>query len=593
MNTNTSNRRYELDWLRVLTILVVFLYHSTRFFNIGDWHVKNLNTYTWLEIWNVFATRWMMPLFFIISGASLFFVIEKAKGWRTFYVDKFLRLMIPVIVASVTHAAFQVYLERLTHGQFSGSFFSFLPQYFTGVYMDTGMSGNFAFHGMHLWYLFFLFLYSLSCYHLFVWLKGQGQNVLNRITELFAIPGLMYFSFPLPLLIIKLVIPQNVLQAGSGGWSFLYYIWFLISGFMIVSNERLQRNIKNHRWISFCLAIVLLAVYLYQLFNPLRIIFSGWINEWVYTLLSFFSSWCWLFAILGFGMRYLSFDRPWLNDVNEGVMPFYILHQTVLLVFGYYIVAWEIHDTLKWGLIFILSFIVIIVLCSFLIRRSNLLRFLFGMKTHFRYFDIFRKKRVLVILHVLFFGLFSFAIFNQITGTGNSRSPMTLVYDPEQDIILNSESITDQSSTGVRLVHDDKASKGQAIEFFSGANERAKSKPNVYIEMRFSAPSGRYMIWLRGKSNIDSDYTDSVWLQVDDQIGTPRESVRLGNWLDIHPVGIYGWAGDTDDPISIELKETGDHRIRIQPRQTPHRIDQIWLSRIQHRIPSTMNPIGD
>jgi peptidoglycan/LPS O-acetylase OafA/YrhL len=41
MTSTTSQRRYELDWLRVLAILIVFLYHSTRFFNLGDWHVKN------------------------------------------------------------------------------------------------------------------------------------------------------------------------------------------------------------------------------------------------------------------------------------------------------------------------------------------------------------------------------------------------------------------------------------------------------------------------------------------------------------------------------------------------------------------------
>ena len=113
MTSTASNRRYELDWLRVLAILVVYLYHSTRFFNLGDWHLKNVNTYVWVEIWNVFATRWMMPLFFIISGASLFYAIEKAGGWRKFYADKFLRLMIPVLVASVTHGAMQVYLETV------------------------------------------------------------------------------------------------------------------------------------------------------------------------------------------------------------------------------------------------------------------------------------------------------------------------------------------------------------------------------------------------------------------------------------------------------------------------------------------------
>ena len=69
------------------------------------------------------------------------------------------------------------------------------------------------------------------------------------------------------------------------------------------------------------------------------------------------------------------------------------------------------------------------------------------------------------------------------------------------------------------------------------------------------------------------------------------KSARMGNWLDVHPAGIYGWAGDTDDPVSIVLKYTGDHRIRIQPRQVPHRIDQIWFSRFQYSIPNTVEPI--
>lgn len=44
MSLQTSDRRHELDWLRVMAIMVVFLYHSTRFFNLEDWHVKNVNT---------------------------------------------------------------------------------------------------------------------------------------------------------------------------------------------------------------------------------------------------------------------------------------------------------------------------------------------------------------------------------------------------------------------------------------------------------------------------------------------------------------------------------------------------------------------
>jgi glucans biosynthesis protein C len=591
MTMDKSDRRYELDWLRVYAILIVFIYHSTRFFNLGDWHVKNVNTFIWVEIWNVFATRWMMPLFFIISGASLFYAMGKSGGWPRFYTDKFLRLMIPVLFASVTHSILQVYLERLTHNQFSGSFFSFLPEYFNGVYLGMGTPGNFAYHGMHLWYLFFLFLYGLICYPLFIWLRGGGREILNRITAFSAMPGLIYIWFAIPLLIMKALIPPAVLGVGSGGWGFLYYIWFLISGFMLVSSDRLQKHIENQRWISLLLGLVLSPLYLYLLFGPSGMPFPAGIYDWVATALSFFSAWCWLFAILGFSMRYLAYDRPLLRYTNEGVLPFFILHQTVLLAMGYFVMTWEIQDALKWAIVFTGSFIVIITVYMLLVRKLELFRFLFGMKTTHPFFEIFRKRRAMTILHVLFFGLIVFATVNQITGAGGNRTPMPLTYDPGRDIILNSESITDRSSTGVRVINDKEASMGRAIEFSSGASQRAKSQPNVYVEMRFSAPAGRYNVWLRGKSDINSGYTDSVWLQVDDQIGTHTRSVRLGNWLDVHPVGVYGWAGDTDDPITVELKHSGDHMIRIQPRQTPHRIDQIWLSRSQHRIPNTKGPI--
>jgi hypothetical protein len=587
MSTTITNRRYEFDWLRVLAILVVFLYHSTRFFNLGDWHVKNVDTYVWVELWNVFATRWIMPLFFIISGASLFYAIGKSTGWRKFYADKFLRLMIPLIIGSVTHAALQIYLERSSHGQFSGSFFSFLPEYFKGVYFAIDMPGNFAFHGMHLWYLLFLFIYSLICYRLFIWLKGSGRKILDWVTSFFAIPGLMYLGFPLPMLVMKAMIPKAVLDAGSGGWGFLYYIWFLIAGFIIVSSNRLQQQIMNQRWISLLLGVGLSTAYLFQLFSPSRLAFPAGVTDWIYTLLSFTSAWSWLFVILGFSIKYLAFDRPLLRSANEGVMPFYILHQTVLLCIGYFVMTWAINDAAKWVIVFISSFIVIVTLYMLFIRKFEVLRFLFGMKTTGPFVDVFRKRSILIVLPVLYVGLIVFAASNQ----GGSSAALPLMYDSEKDILLSAESITAKSSTGVRVVNDDAASKGKAIEFFSGANQRAQSQPEVFVEMRFSAPAGRYIVWLRGKTEVNNGYTDSVWVQVDDQIGTQTRSARMGNWLDVHPAGVYGWAGDTDDPVAVLLKHTGDHTIRIQPRQTPHRIDQIWLSRSQHRIPNTVDPI--
>ena len=580
-------RRYDLDWLRLLAILVVFLYHSTRFFNLGDWHIKNVDTFVWVEMWNVFATRWMMPLFFIISGASLFYSIAKSGSWWRFYCAKFQRLMIPVLIGSVTHSILQVYLERLTHGQFSGSLFSFFTESFNGVYLAIGKPGNYAFHGMHLWYLLFLFVFSLMCYHLFAWLKGNGQRILDQISSWLTMPGFTLVGFVIPMVILEVLVPRAVLSVGNGGWGFLYYIWFLIAGFIIFSSDRLQQRIIDQRWITLLLGVGLSCAYLFQLFSPSRLVFPAGITDWTSILLSFFSAWSWLLTILGFGMRFLTMDRPVLRSANEGVMPFYILHQTILLCIGYFIMSLAIHDALKWLIVFIGSFVVIIALYMLLIKKIDLLRFLFGMKTTRPRFDISQKGLAVIILTVLYVSLIVFAA----AGTGRGRSPIPMTYDPDLDIVLNSASITAVSPSGVRVVDDDAASNGQAIEFYAGASERAEAQPKVYVEMRFSAPAGQYMVWLRGKTDVNSGYTDSVWVQVDNQIGTSTRSVRMGNWLDVHPMGVYGWAGDTDDAVAIVLKHTGDHTFRIQPRQTPHRIDQIWWSRSQHRIPNTTQPI--
>jgi len=593
MTSTTSQRRYELDWLRVLAILIVFLYHSTRFFNLGDWHVKNDDTYVWVEIWNVFVTRWMMPIFFMISGASLFYALGKSGGWKRFYTDKFLRLFIPVLIASVTHGALQVYLERVSHGRFLGSFFAFLPTYFTGVYTGIGLagSGNFANVGMHLWYLLFLFVYSLICYRLFVWFKAGGQKALERITNFLALPGIILVGFTIPLVLMKALIPSAVLEVGNGGWGFLYYLWFLIAGFIIVSNDRLIQSINNQRWISLLLGLVLSVGHLYLLFGVSNPALQGKGGDWIASLFSYLNAWCWVFAILGFAIKHLSFDRPFLQHANEGVLPFFIMHQTVLLVFGYFIMTWEIHDVLKWLLVFIVSFIVIVAIYLVLIRKYDLLRFLFGMKTSHTFYQLFQKKIALILLPVIWIGLSTYAGFNQKTVLGQDQFPMSLEYDQGQDIVLNADLIEDQSTTGVQVVDDEQASIGRAVELTSGGNQSIEPEPNVYFDIQFSAPAGRYFVWIRGMSDVDSELTDSVWLQVNNQIGTRKGSVHLGNWNTFHTVGVYAWGSDVHIPYIILLKHTGNHTIRIQPRQIPHRIDQIWLSRLQHRIPNTLEPI--
>ena len=90
--------------------------------------------------------------------------------------------------------------------------------------------------------------------------------------------------------------------------------------------------------------------------------------------------WPVLFAILGFAMQHLTFSNRFLAYGNEAVLPFYILHQNVLLWVGFFVVGWAIPDLAKYGIIMLTSFVLCVLLYEYLVRRFNVLRISFGLK---------------------------------------------------------------------------------------------------------------------------------------------------------------------------------------------------------------------
>jgi peptidoglycan/LPS O-acetylase OafA/YrhL len=83
-------------------------------------------------------------------------------------------------------------------------------------------------------------------------------------------------------------------------------------------------------------------------------------------------------------------SQPILSYANEAVLPFYILHHPVLVSVGYFVVRWAVPAVVKFAIIDALSFAIIMALYEFVVRRFNVIRFLFGMKL------LMRKKQTVV-----------------------------------------------------------------------------------------------------------------------------------------------------------------------------------------------------
>ena len=94
----------------------------------------------------------------------------------------------------------------------------------------------------------------------------------------------------------------------------------------------------------------------------------------------YFGGWICILAFFGMGMQYLTMRTPALDYANEAVLPFYILHQTVIMAVGFFVLQWAIPEVLEWAIAVVLSFVIIMIIYEYLIRRWNVMRFLFGMK---------------------------------------------------------------------------------------------------------------------------------------------------------------------------------------------------------------------
>jgi surface polysaccharide O-acyltransferase-like enzyme len=182
---------------------------------------------------------------------------------------------------------------------------------------------------------------------------------------------------------LNLLDPDGLGTTVLGGWSIFSYLVFFFSGFVIISSERMQMIIKRLRWVLLAAAIIIWGVFDMiwgALGNPT---FATW-QYLIGTTFWCLWAWCWLLAVLGFGFQYLTRNKPFLRYANEAVLPFYILHQPVILCIAFFVVEWAIPDFLKFLIILIVSFGIVMVLYELIVRRFSLIRILFGMKPAFK-----------------------------------------------------------------------------------------------------------------------------------------------------------------------------------------------------------------
>jgi len=367
MESIIPERRYDIDWLRIIAVFLVFIFHCSRFFDLNEWHVKvplderDLG----ITIFFNFLGGVGMPLFFIISGMASFYFLGFANA-KLYTKARFIRLMIPFLFAIFTQIPLQVYLDRINHSEFVGSFFEFYPQYFIGLY---GYGGNFPWTGFHLWFLILLFIFSVITVNLFVYLrKDENLEKISKMASFFNKPGSLYLLI-IPVLILELLNPLSILGK-FGGYNLFSLLFFYVIGFFLASDKQFKQSIEKQGRIALILGIISTL--------SLLVVIIFFFNEFLFWVLGLTYIWSWLIVILGLASKHLNFNHKSRKFLNEIVMPFYILHQTIIVIIGFFVIQTSFLIITEYLLISYLSFIIIITLVL-IIRKVNALRFLFGM----------------------------------------------------------------------------------------------------------------------------------------------------------------------------------------------------------------------
>jgi glucan biosynthesis protein C len=377
----TPTRRHDIDALRVCVFGLLILFHVGMFYSPWGWHVKSVHIANWLELPMSLSHQWRMQLVFLVSGLSLNFLRRRATDGQLAR-SRLTRLGLPLLFGMAVIVPPQAYLEALGRGATEPGYLAFPWRYFTfqpwpdGAFAgyEIGITWN------HLWYLPYLLCYTLAAIPLMRFFDGPGAGLRRRFQ---ALRGAWLVLMPLvPLMASGLLVyphfPYMNNALVNDWYAHSQYFTFFFTGYLIGTDAGLWSELSRLRRRALALGIASFAALTF-LAGILPDDLTG-SRQFAMLLVTYLNRWIWIVAALGFSHRYLNRPFPWLGYANEAVYPWYVLHQTITVVAGYWLSWLALGPVVEPALVLVATLGGCALLHEFVIRRNRSLRPLFGMK---------------------------------------------------------------------------------------------------------------------------------------------------------------------------------------------------------------------
>ena len=346
----TIERRYDIDWLRVIAIALLLIYHISIVFQ--PWGVfivflQNADNLKSLWIPMSILNVWRIPLLFFVSGMGVAFAIKK-RNWQELMLERAKRILLPFVFGVFAIVPLHIFIFQIYYSQ----------------------EIKYTFNPGHLWFLGNIFVYVLLLSPIFFLLKRNSKgSFIIFLNKTYSNPFSLFLINILFIIEVLLVKPETFeFYAMNRHGFFLGLLAFFLGFTFVFSGQNFWQTVLKYRWFYLisATALFLIRYFVFELKAP--------------TYFTAIESNIWIFSIFGFGYKNLNKGGYILRYLSEGAYPIYIIHMIFMYLSSYFILPLQFSAEMKFIIIIVLTTTACTLFYEFFIRRISFLRIFFGLK---------------------------------------------------------------------------------------------------------------------------------------------------------------------------------------------------------------------
>jgi peptidoglycan/LPS O-acetylase OafA/YrhL len=339
-----TDRRFDLDWLRIIAFGLLILYHCGMFYVTWDWHVKSSRASAAIEPLMMLTNPWRLTLLFLIAGAATRFMADKISVW-SFTKARMGRLWPPLLLAVFVIVPPQSYYEvvdalaqakNLPAGH-EAWLDNFYLKYVTGAGQWCDADGCLTTPTYnHMWFVAYLILYTLALVPLLPLLRRIPTGAAALLAGPLFILTPWLFMATLRVTLFPIFGDTHDFR---NDW-YLHALSFsvFLFGFAIAKHQPFFDRCVRWRWAGLAIALACWAgLQVYFNAHPEGVDPPDWLRATMRSVREL-NAWCAIVAAIGFAHRHLrDADGPARRMLTQAIFPFYLIHQTLIVAAGYHL----------------------------------------------------------------------------------------------------------------------------------------------------------------------------------------------------------------------------------------------------------------